>query len=40
MFILQSERIQTKNAVKQIFFHPNKDAFLNEKKCLKIHNKN
>ena len=31
MFILQGERIQAKNAVKQTFFSPKKDAFLYEK---------
>ena len=31
MFILQSERIQTKNAVYFACFKPNKDVFLNEK---------
>ena len=39
MFILQSERIQTKNAVKQTFFKPKKDAFLYEKTRLQIRRK-
>ncbi len=39
MFILQSDRIQTKNAVKHTFFKPKKDAFLYEKTQLQIRRK-
>ncbi len=39
MIILQSERIQTKNAVKQTFFKPKKDAFLYEKSRHQIRRK-